>query len=65
MSILNCNVDLKNVTCRVHIEYRIMCHNKIIFKVREGSLEALAYIFFKHLLRGDYRRNTDKFTVME
>lgn len=44
ISILNCNVDLKNVTCRVHIEYRIMCHNKIIFKVREGSLEALAYI---------------------
>ena len=46
MSILNCNVDLKNVICRVHIEYRIMCHNKIIFKVREGSLEALAYILF-------------------
>lgn len=46
ISILNCNVDLKNVTCRVHIEYWIMCHNKIIFKVREGSLEALAYILF-------------------
>ena len=46
MSILNCNVDLKNVICRVHIEYWIMCHNEIIFKVRESSLEALVYILF-------------------
>ena len=46
MSILNCKVDLKNVTSRVHIKYRIMYHNKIIFKVREGSLQALAYILF-------------------
>ena len=58
MSILNCKVDLKNVTSRVHIKYRIMYHNKIIFKVREGSLQALAYILFKHLLRGNYRSYT-------
>ena len=46
MSILNCKVDVKNVTSRVHIKYRIMYHKKIIFKVREGSLQALAYILF-------------------
>lgn len=46
MSILNCKVDLKNVTCWVHIKDVIMYHNKIIFKVREGSLEALTYILF-------------------
>ena len=46
MSILNCKVDVKNVTSRVHIKYRIMYRNKIIFKVREGSLQALAYILF-------------------